>query len=338
MSLLLSISLSLNSPMRNKLLATCSLLLMGCLSACSSAPVDTSAGIASAVVTKADTPLDEHANYLYAKNASRKLAAMNIEMVNPAFLMAVKDVMSGTASRVPTEDYNLLITNIRKNASPLATSTPIDLTKPDLPKGLRNAEERVSYMTARPIAQHFIKNGIPIITERMEQGLKDASTGQSSFISSTEEQEAQQQINEKLRYARTDWTANRDAYYEREEAVFFAMNKTKPGVVTLESGVQYLIIHQGTGKLATEKNTVSVHYQGTLLDGSVFDSSYARNNPAIFPMRTLIRGFREALQYLPEGSKAVIYIPAKEAYKNEGTPQIPPNAAIKFEIELFTVK
>lgn len=346
MSLLLSLSPnfffnfkpSLNSQWGGKLKILCSVVLISGLSACSSAPVDTSAGIASAVVTQAETPLDEQANYIYAKNASRKLAAMNINVVSPAFLMAVKDVMSGSASRVPTEDYNQLITNIRKNASPLATSIPVDLTKPNLPEGLREAEERVSYMTARPIAQHFIKNGIPIITERMEQGLKDASTGQSSFMTPVEERAAQQQINEKLRYARTDWTANRDAFYEREEAVFFATNKAKPGVVTLESGVQYLILHQGTGKLATEKNTVSVHYQGTLLDGSVFDSSYTRNNPAIFPMRSLIRGFREALQYLPEGSKAVIYIPAKEAYKDEGTPQIPPKAAIKFEIELFSVK
>jgi len=313
-------------------------LFIGGLTACSNAPVDTAGGIASAVVTQAESPLDEQANYIYAKNASRKLASMNVDTVAPAFLKAVDDVMHGLPSRIPAEDYNALVTNIRKNASPLANTVTIDLTKPELPEGLRKAEERVSYMTARPIAQHFIKNGIPIITARMEQGLKDAQSGQSSFMSLDEERTAQQAINEKLRYARTDWTANRDAYYTREEALFFAANKLKPGVVTLESGVQYLILHKGTGKLATPDNSVSVHYKGTLLDGTVFDTSYTHNTPAIFQLRSLISGFKEALQYLPEGTKAIIYLPAKEAYKEKGTPQIPPNAAIVFEIELFSVK
>lgn len=325
--------------MRNKIQSFCSLILISlCLSACSNAPVDVSAGIATAVATKAETPLDEQTNYIYAKNASRKLAAMNIDVDEAAFLMAVQDVMNGTPSRVPAEDYNLLISNIRKNASPLANSVTIDLTKPDLPAGLRNPEERVSYMTARPIAQHFIKSGIPIITARMAQGLKDVRTGDTSFISAQEEQLAQQQINQKLRYARTDWTANRDAYYTREEALFFANNKTKPGVVTLDSGVQYLVTHKGSGRLPVLANSASLHYKGTLLDGSLFDSSYTRSNPAIFPLRSLIPGFKEALQHLPEGTKAIIYIPAKHAYKEKGTPQIPPNAAIRFEIELFSIK
>lgn len=317
----------------------CALILCSlCLAACSNAPVDVSTGIATAVATKAETPLDEQANYIYARNASRKLAAMNIMVDEAAFLMAIQDVMNGTPSRAPAEDYNLLISNIRKNASPLAHSTKIDLTKPDLPQGLRNPEERLSYMTARPIAQHFIKSGIPIITTRMAQGLKDTRTGDSSFISLQEQQTAQQQINQKLRYARTDWTANRDAYYAREEALFFANNQTKPGVVTLDSGVQYLITHKGSGRLPVLADSVSVHYKGTLLDGSLFDSSYTRNNPVVFPLRSLISGFKEALQQLPEGTKATIYIPARHAYKEKGTPQIPPNAAIKFEIELFSIK
>lgn len=332
-------SLRLTILALGKLPSLGSLVLISlCLSACSSAPIDPSAGLASAVVTQAETPLDEQANYIYAKNASRKLAGMNVEVVDAAFVMAVKDVMNGTPSRLPAEDYNLLLTNIRKNASPLSNSTPLNLDKPELPEGLRKAEERVSYMTARPIAQHFIKNGIPIIISRMEQGLADARTGKSTFISAAEAQVAQQQINQKLRYARTDWTENRDAYYEREEALFFANNQTKPGVVTLDSGVQYRVIHQGTGRLPTTSDSVSLHYTGTLLDGSVFDTSYARNNPSLFPLRGLISGFKEALQHLPEGTKAVIYIPAEQAYKEKGTPQIPPNAAIKFEIELFSIR
>lgn len=323
----------------NHIQSFCSLILISlCLSACSSAPVDVSAGIATAVATQAETPLDEQTNYIYAKNASRKLAAMNIDVDEAAFLMAVQDVMNGTPSRIPAEDYNLLISNIRKNASPLANSVTIDLTKPDLPAGLRHPEERVSYMTARPIAQHFIKSGIPIITTRMAQGLKDIRMGDASFISAQEEQIAQQQINQKLRYVSTDWTANRDAYYAHEEALFFANNKTKPGVVTLDSGVQYLVTHKGSGRLPVLANSVSLHYKGTLLDGSLFDSSYTRSNPAIFPLRGLIPGFKEVLQQLPEGTKATVYIPAKHAYKNEGTAQIPPNAAIKFEIELFSIK
>lgn len=333
--------LKLLSPhaISTRLQSLCSLILIGlCLSACSNTPVDIESGITTAVTTTAATPLDEQANYIYANNASRKLAAMNIAMIEPAFLLAVQDVIKGTPSRIPAEDYNQLIANIRKNASPLANSVTLNLTKPELPEGLRLAEERVNYMTARPIAQHFIKSGIPIITSRMAQGLADAQMGKASFISAAEAQTAQQQINQKLRYARTDWTANRDAYYQRQEALFFAINQDKPGVVMLDSGVQYLVIHKGSGRLPTTSDSVSLHYTGTLLDGSVFDTSYARNLPALFPLRSLISGFREALQHLPEGTKAVIYLPAKQAYKEQGTPQIPPHAAIKFEIELFSIK
>lgn len=312
-------------------------LTAGALTACSSAPADPKADLSTAVVTQAGTLLDEQANYVYAKNASRKLVAMNVEVINSAFTLAVEDVMSGLPSRIPEENYNELITNIRKNASPLASHTAIDLSKPDLPPGLREAEERVSYMTARPIAQHFIKNGIPIIKARMVQGLDDAKTHKDSFITPQQQQVAQQEINQKLRYAKTDWTANRNHYYERQEALFFAHNQKQPGVITLDSGVQYLVTHPGTGRLPALSDTVNVHYQGTLLDDMVFDSSYAQGRPALFPLRSLIPGFKEALQRLPEGTKATIYIPARHAYRDKGTPQIPPKAAIKFDIELINI-
>ena len=121
---------------------------------------------------------------------------------------------------------------------------------------------------------------------------------------------------------------------------FLAENAGKEGVKTTASGLQYKIIKQGEGKKPTAANTVKVHYKGTLLDGTVFDSSYQRNAPAEFPLNRVIPGWTEGLQLLNEGGKAILYIPSELAYGQMGTPGGPigPNATLIFEVELLQVR
>ena len=119
---------------------------------------------------------------------------------------------------------------------------------------------------------------------------------------------------------------------------FLAENKNKKGVETTTTGLQYEIVDQGTGKSPKATNTVVVHYRGTLLDGTEFDSSYKRNQPARFRLDRVIPGWTEGLQLMKEGSRYVFYIPSELAYGERGAGhQIGPNAALIFEVKLVEI-
>jgi len=124
-----------------------------------------------------------------------------------------------------------------------------------------------------------------------------------------------------------------------EGAAFLAENKTKEGVVTLPSGLQYKIIAEGTGPKPTSADTVICNYRGTLLDGKEFDSSYKRDQPATFPVGRVIKGWQEAIQLMPVGSKWRLFIPSNLAYAERGAgADIGPNATLIFEVELISIQ
>ena len=126
---------------------------------------------------------------------------------------------------------------------------------------------------------------------------------------------------------------------KKASEAFLAENAKKEGVVTLESGLQYKVLQKGDGKKPKASDTVEVHYTGKLIDGKVFDSSVARGTPATFPVNGVIRGWTEALQLMPAGSKWTLYIPSELAYGEHGAGRdIGPNATLVFDVELLDVK
>ncbi|WMJ75470.1 FKBP-type peptidyl-prolyl cis-trans isomerase [Cytophagaceae bacterium ABcell3] len=122
-----------------------------------------------------------------------------------------------------------------------------------------------------------------------------------------------------------------------EGVAFLEKNKEREGVVTLESGLQYEIIEEGTGEKPTADDEVTTHYHGTLIDGTVFDSSVERGEPAKFPVSGVIAGWTEALQLMPKGSKWKLYVPADLGYGERGSRAIKPNSTLIFEVELIDI-
>jgi FKBP-type peptidyl-prolyl cis-trans isomerase FklB len=163
-----------------------------------------------------------------------------------------------------------------------------------------------------------------------------AAIKNSAIVSQEEAQE----------YAKTHTEAIKakamEAQYGENKAAgekFLAENKTKEGVVTTESGLQYKIIKAGKGEIPTKSSTVKVHYKGTLIDGTEFDSSYKRNEPATFPVKGVIKGWTEALQMMPVGSKWELYIPQELAYGDQNrSAEIKPFSALVFEVELLGIE
>ena len=123
-----------------------------------------------------------------------------------------------------------------------------------------------------------------------------------------------------------------------EAEKFLGENKTKEGVKTAGSGLQYKVLKEGAGAQPKSSDSVTVNYRGTLLDGTEFDSSYKRGEPATFPVGGVIKGWTEALQLMKVGSKFQLFIPANLAYGEQGRPGIPPNSVLIFEVELMDVK
>jgi len=125
---------------------------------------------------------------------------------------------------------------------------------------------------------------------------------------------------------------------KKEGETFLAENMKKEGVKTLASGLQYKVITEGTGKMPKATDTVTTNYRGTLVDGTEFDSSYKRGEPATFPVNGVIAGWTEALQLMKTGAKWQLFVPSNLAYGERGTGPIGPNAVLLFEVELISIK
>jgi len=282
--------------------------------------------------------LEQAANYFQARNVAKKIVTMKIRMEEKPFLLGAYDVRDGIAARIPEDSYGELLDSLQKNASPLSSAPPLH-DSPDAPEGLRTAQERVSYLTARAIAKSFGKNGIPVMPTSMVIGLADAqSINTPPQISAKEEKDLLAAIKEKIQIKDNDWAENRKQFHMAEEKAFFAMNIIKPDVVALNSGVQYKIVRKGTGKTPKAKETITVNYRGTLLDGTEFDSSFKRGKADSFKLSDMIAGFGEVMVQVPDGSKVIIYIPTRYAYAEKGNEGVPPYAALIFEVELNGVK
>jgi len=199
--------------------------------------------------------------------------------------------------------------------------------------------EKVSYAIGVNAAQGFKRLEMDINLELVIRGLRDGYTGGKLIISEEESRKVvaayQQELTAKQAAAK-QVAADKN---KKEGDAFLEENKKKEGIITLASGLQYKILKAGEGKTPTDKDTVQVQYRGTLIDGTEFDSSFKRGQPATFPLKGIIPGWKEALVLMPVGSKWQLFIPPALAYGTRGSgDKIGPNATLIFEVELLEIK
>ncbi|HEX8765628.1 MAG TPA: FKBP-type peptidyl-prolyl cis-trans isomerase, partial [Candidatus Acidoferrum sp.] len=169
--------------------------------------------------------------------------------------------------------------------------------------------------------------------------IKDVLTGDKQAMTDQDAQETLKALQAGMRKAQDDKANQLGEANKKEGEEFLAANKTKEGVTTLPDGLQYKILQEGSGPKPTASDSVTVNYRGTLLNGTEFDSSYKRGQPATFSVGQIIKGWNEALQLMPVGSKWQLFIPSDLAYGARGAGRdIGPNAALVFEVELLSIQ
>jgi FKBP-type peptidyl-prolyl cis-trans isomerase FklB len=200
---------------------------------------------------------------------------------------------------------------------------------------LKNQKEKTSYIIGMDIGNNLKKQSIDVDPNILAKGVKDALAGGKPLLT-------EQEIRETMTAFQKEMMAKQEVVAKKNKEqgdAFLAENKKKEGVKTLPSGLQYKVIKAGTGKKPKLSETVMAHYRGTLIDGTEFDSSYKRGQPATFQVSGVIPGWTEALQLMEEGAKWRLFIPSNLAYGERGAGGvIGPNATLVFEIELISIQ
>lgn len=199
-------------------------------------------------------------------------------------------------------------------------------------------KDKISYAIGMSIGKGLVGQQLDIEPEQVARGLQESMTGKQQ-LSDEEAQTVLQNFQRALMAAKQAEMQALAKKNGEEGAAFLAANGKKKGVVTLPSGLQYKVITAGKGAKPKATDTVTVNYKGTLINGTEFDSSFKRGEPATFPLNGVIRGWTEALQLMPEGSKWQLVIPAALAYGDRGAGRdIGPNSTLVFEVELLSIK
>jgi FKBP-type peptidyl-prolyl cis-trans isomerase len=204
---------------------------------------------------------------------------------------------------------------------------------------LTTQKQKFSYALGMNLGTGMHEQSVEVDPDIVARGMKDAISGAKPLLTEDEARQVMTEVRtqvQKTQQAKMQQEADSN---KKDGATFLAANKSKPGVVTLPSGLQYKIITAGTGPKPTASDTVVCNYRGTLIDGKEFDSSYKRGQPATFPVSGVIKGWTEALQLMPVGSKWQLFIPSDLAYgERSPSPDLGPDSTLIFEVELISIQ
>ena len=204
---------------------------------------------------------------------------------------------------------------------------------------LKTEKDKISYGIGMDIGENMKRQSIDIDPDMLAKGIKDVFAGSKLLLTEEEFRTTMENFRKDMMAKQKMQMQELSDKNKKEGEAFLAENKKKEGVKTLPSGLQYKVIKEGDGNLPKAEDTVTVHYKGTLIDGTEFDSSYSRGEPATFPVNGVIPGWTEALQLMKTGSKWQLFIPSNLAYGERGAGgKIGPNSTLVFDVELISIK
>lgn len=216
----------------------------------------------------------------------------------------------------------------------IAMSFAITAFAEDKPAQFKDQKDKFSYAIGLNIGMNFKRSNVDTNPDMITAGIKDAIAGKPQ-MTTDQVKDTMVAFEKDMQQKQADASKKNEA----DSAKFLAANKSKEGVKTTASGLQYKALKEGSGAQPKGTDTVTVNYRGTLIDGTEFDSSYKRGQPATFPLGGVIKGWTEGLQLMKVGGKYQFFIPAALAYGDHApSPQIPPGSTLIFEIELMNVQ
>jgi len=243
--------------------------------------------------------------------------------------------LSLSRSLLPTA--GLLAALVLAGCGQQPAATESTAAAPESAPALESIDQKVSYGVGRNIGMDVANNGdFEVDAAALIAGLRDGLDGADAQVSPADVQAAFMELQQRSQAAAAAASEENKA----AALAFLEQNRTRPGVTVTPSGLQYEVLTAAPAGAAkpTPSNTVRVHYHGTLLDGTVFDSSVQRGQPIEFPVNGVIPGWVEALQLMPVGAKWKLFIPPSLGYGDRGTGSIPPGSALIFEVELLEIK
>jgi FKBP-type peptidyl-prolyl cis-trans isomerase len=212
-------------------------------------------------------------------------------------------------------------------------------TRTATPLALKTQKDKVSYAIGVNIGKSLHKDAVDVDPAIFIRGMKDALAGGKLLLTDEDMKGTLDILQAQLRKRQEELTQEAADANKKAGDAFLAENKAKPGVVALPSGLQYKVVTEGTGPKPAATDSVVCNYRGTLLNGTEFDSSYKRGQPATFPVNGVIKGWTEALQLMPVGSKWQLFVPPDLAYGSRGVGlDIGPEATLVFEVELISIQ
>lgn len=245
---------------------------------------------------------------------------------------------AATTPAAPAAKNSKAATTAKAPAKKTGTATKSAAAVP-----LKTRKEKFSYALGMNIgtgySQGLKKQSVEVDWNLLAQGMKDAAAGSKTRLTQEEAQAVLNEVQTEIKKQQQEKTQQAAAANKTEGEAFLAANKSKDGVVTLPSGLQYKILTAGTGPKPTASDSVKCNYRGTLINGTEFDSSYKRGQPATFAVGQVIKAWTEALQLMPAGSKWQLFVPSSLAYGERGAgAEIGPNATLIFEVELLSIE